>query len=47
MFVHGFTVDGKGQKMSKSVGNVIDPVEIVAGGKNKKSKPAYGIDTLR
>ncbi|KAK0168859.1 hypothetical protein PV327_002624 [Microctonus hyperodae] len=47
VFVHGFTVDGKGQKMSKSLGNVVDPIEIVMGGKNKKSKPAYGIDTLR
>ncbi len=37
LFVHGyFTVDG--QKMSKTVGNVIDPVEIV----NK-----YGADALR
>lgn len=26
---HGFTVDDKGHKMSKSVGNVIDPMEVV------------------
>jgi isoleucyl-tRNA synthetase len=35
---HGFTVDEKGQKMSKSIGNVIDPQDIV-----KK----YGTDGLR
>lgn len=26
---HGYTLDGKGQKMSKSLGNVIDPLKIV------------------
>jgi len=26
---HGFTVDGKGQKMSKSLGNVVAPQEII------------------
>ena len=35
---HGFVVDGKGQKMSKSVGNVIAPEDIL-----KK----YGADILR
>ncbi len=29
VLTHGFTVDGKGRKMSKSVGNVIDPQEII------------------
>ncbi|XP_017015792.2 isoleucine--tRNA ligase, mitochondrial [Drosophila takahashii] len=38
LFVHGFTVDEKGYKMSKSLGNVISPKEIT-----KK----YGTDTLR
>jgi isoleucyl-tRNA synthetase len=35
---HGFVVDGKGQKMSKSVGNIIAPEDIL-----KK----YGADILR
>lgn len=47
IFVHGFTVDGKGLKMSKSIGNVIKPNDIIRGGKNHKLKPAYGIDTVR
>ncbi len=29
VLTHGFTVDGKGRKMSKSIGNVIDPQEII------------------
>ena len=29
---HGFTLDGEGRKMSKSLGNVIDPDVIVSGG---------------
>ncbi|XP_055677771.1 isoleucine--tRNA ligase, mitochondrial [Lutzomyia longipalpis] len=38
IFVHGFVLDEKGQKMSKSLGNVIHPKDIV-----KK----YGVDTMR
>ncbi|KAH8269968.1 hypothetical protein KR018_001134 [Drosophila ironensis] len=38
LFVHGFTVDEKGHKMSKSLGNVISPKQIT-----KK----YGTDVLR
>ena len=33
LVVHGFTVDEKGHKMSKSIGNVVDPKMIVEGGK--------------
>lgn len=44
IYVHGFAVDEKGIKMSKSLGNVIDPMEIVAG---KKGQKPYGIDVLR
>ncbi|CAH4023830.1 unnamed protein product [Pieris brassicae] len=44
IFVHGFVVDEKKRKMSKSIGNVIDPVTIIEG---DKKHPAYGIDTLR
>uniref|UniRef100_A0A2H1VX30 isoleucine--tRNA ligase n=1 Tax=Spodoptera frugiperda TaxID=7108 RepID=A0A2H1VX30_SPOFR len=45
IFVHGFVVDDKKRKMSKSIGNVIDPITIIQGGKGS-NQPAYGIDTL-
>lgn len=35
---HGYVLDGQGQKMSKSLGNVIDPMQVI----NK-----YGADVLR
>lgn len=38
LFVHGFAVDEKGHKMSKSLGNVIVPRDIIS---------KYGVDTLR
>lgn len=44
IYVHGFVVNEEGIKMSKSLGNVIDPEDVVKG--NKKKKP-YGVDTLR
>ncbi|MDD5748308.1 MAG: class I tRNA ligase family protein, partial [Actinomycetota bacterium] len=28
VLTHGFTVDGQGRKMSKSLGNVVDPLEV-------------------
>jgi isoleucyl-tRNA synthetase len=27
---HGYVVDGEGRKMSKSLGNVVDPLEVIA-----------------
>jgi isoleucyl-tRNA synthetase len=30
VLTHGFVVDGKGRKMSKSLGNTIDPMELVS-----------------
>lgn len=36
--MHGFTVDEKGHKMSKSLGNVIAPKQIIQ---------KYGVDTMR
>jgi len=47
VMTHGFCVDGNGRKMSKSIGNVIDPYIIINGGGNTKKEPAYGADTLR
>ena len=38
VLTHGFVVDGKGHKMSKSLGNVISPQEIIK---------LYGADVLR
>jgi isoleucyl-tRNA synthetase len=29
VLTHGFTLDGEGKKMSKSVGNVIDPIKVM------------------
>ncbi|XP_041669016.1 isoleucine--tRNA ligase, mitochondrial isoform X2 [Cheilinus undulatus] len=46
LVVHGFAVSEKGEKMSKSVGNVVDPDEVINGGKDS-SMPAYGADVLR
>ncbi|KAK2825891.1 hypothetical protein Q5P01_020105 [Channa striata] len=46
LVVHGFAVSEKGEKMSKSVGNVVDPDEIINGGK-ESSTPPYGADALR
>jgi len=47
VLTHGFVLDEKGFKMSKSVGNVIDPLLIINGGNNQKIDPAYGVDVLR
>jgi isoleucyl-tRNA synthetase len=47
VLTHGFTLDEKGRKMSKSLGNVVDPAVLVDGGKNEKQDPAYGADVLR
>ncbi|WP_457614124.1 isoleucine--tRNA ligase [Methanopyrus sp.] len=38
VLMHGFTLDEEGRKMSKSLGNVVDPMDIVE---------EYGADTLR
>lgn len=38
LFVHGFTVDEKGLKMSKSLGNIILPKDVIE---------KYGIDAMR
>ena len=38
VLMHGFTLDDKGQKMSKSIGNVVSPEEVIE---------KYSADTLR
>jgi isoleucyl-tRNA synthetase len=47
VLTHGFVLDEKGQKMSKSLGNVVDPFLVIDGGANAKKQPAYGADVLR
>ncbi|KZV25792.1 putative isoleucine--tRNA ligase, mitochondrial [Dorcoceras hygrometricum] len=43
---HGFVLDEKGFKMSKSLGNVVDPKTVIEGGKDPKDI-AFGADVLR
>ena len=47
VLTHGFALDENGRKMSKSLGNIVDPYVIINGGNNKKLDPAYGADVLR
>jgi isoleucyl-tRNA synthetase len=47
VLTHGFTLDEQGRKQSKSLGNVVDPMIVIQGGKNQKEEPPYGADILR
>jgi isoleucyl-tRNA synthetase len=47
VLTHGFALDEQGRKMSKSIGNVVDPAVVIEGGKNQKEDPPYGADVLR
>jgi isoleucyl-tRNA synthetase len=47
VLTHGFVLDEQGRKMSKSMGNVVDPYTVIEGGKNQKEEPPYGADILR
>lgn len=47
LITHGFALDEQGQKMSKSIGNTLEPTFFIQGGKDKKKNPAYGTDVLR
>ena len=38
IYMHGFTLDAGGKKMSKSLGNVVSPIDVI---------DKYGADTLR
>ncbi len=46
ILVHGFVVDDKNRKMSKSLGNIIEPVHALKGFPKKKI-PQCGNDVLR
>ncbi|XP_006869776.1 PREDICTED: isoleucine--tRNA ligase, mitochondrial [Chrysochloris asiatica] len=45
--VHGFTLGEKGEKMSKSLGNVVNPDAVINGGQDQSKEPPYGADVLR
>uniref|UniRef100_A0AAR2LUJ9 isoleucine--tRNA ligase n=1 Tax=Pygocentrus nattereri TaxID=42514 RepID=A0AAR2LUJ9_PYGNA len=47
LVVHGFAVSEKREKMSKSLGNVVDPDIVIHGGPDLAASPAYGADVLR
>lgn len=47
VLTHGFVLDDKGYKMSKSLGNVVDPRDVIEGGKDQKKQPGLGADVLR
>jgi isoleucyl-tRNA synthetase len=47
VLTHGFILDEQGRKMSKSIGNIVDPLIIINGGKDTNKEPAYGADVLR
>ncbi|CCK67913.1 isoleucine--tRNA ligase ISM1 KNAG_0A02240 [Huiozyma naganishii CBS 8797] len=46
LITHGFILDSKGIKMSKSIGNVISPKDVIRGN-TKVELPAVGVDGLR
>ncbi|KAJ2483095.1 isoleucine-tRNA ligase [Coemansia sp. RSA 2131] len=47
LLTHGFTLDESRRKMSKSLGNTLEPARVIHGGRDKKKEPAYGVDLLR
>ncbi len=47
VLTHGFALDENGRKMSKSLGNIVDPLIIINGGSNQKKEPPFGADVLR
>ncbi|KPM04861.1 isoleucine-tRNA ligase, mitochondrial-like protein [Sarcoptes scabiei] len=47
IFIHGFALDNEGHKMSKSLGNVIDPIEIIEERNDRHKEGHCGADGLR
>jgi isoleucyl-tRNA synthetase len=47
VITHGFVLDESGRKMSKSLGNVIDPATIIKECEERKNDPVNGLDVLR
>ena len=47
MVVHGFTLGEKGEKISKSLGNIIDPDVVINGGQVSGSLKTHFIFVLR
>ena len=47
VLTHGFALDEKGRKMSKSLGNVVDPMVIIEGGKEPASCGSWPTFTAR
>ncbi|OCF44364.1 isoleucine-tRNA ligase [Kwoniella heveanensis CBS 569] len=45
VITHGFVMDEEGEKMSKSAGNGISPMELIHG--SEQNGPAHGTDVLR
>ncbi|KAH9849619.1 isoleucyl-tRNA synthetase [Lenzites betulinus] len=46
LITHGMVLDENGKKMSKSLGNIMSPMNVIHGGKGKNEKE-YGPDILR
>jgi isoleucyl-tRNA synthetase len=44
VLTHGFVLDEKGRKMSKSIGNILDPIALIEG---EEGKAGIGSDALR
>ncbi|OMO82700.1 Aminoacyl-tRNA synthetase, class Ia [Corchorus capsularis] len=47
VLTHGFVLDEKRNKMSKFLGNVVNPLDVIEGGQDQKEASGYGADILR
>lgn len=43
VITHGFVLDERGFKMSKSLGNVVDPRTIIEGGRNQEVSSCFAV----